>query len=158
MQYYALAGTERSVLAAFDGDEVYDLTSANPNVETFSDLARAANITDRTVDDVAEGLLDDANRLSSEDLVEHVERPVTPDEVWAAGVTYHISEQARETESGTPAKGTVQKSSSKRQRAGQSAHTRPSVSGVTPRGTSQNPNLRWSSTRVKSSGLLPVTT
>jgi 2-dehydro-3-deoxy-D-arabinonate dehydratase len=102
MQYYALAGTERSVLAAFDGDEVYDLTSANPNVETFSDLARAANITDRTVDDVAEGLLDDANRLSSEDLVEHVERPVTPDEVWAAGVTYHISEQARETESGTP--------------------------------------------------------
>ena len=79
MQYYALAGTERSVLAAFDGDEVYDLTSANPNVETFSDLARAANITDRTVDDVAEGLLDDAKRLSSADLVEHVERPVPPD-------------------------------------------------------------------------------
>lgn len=102
MRYYALAGTERSALAVSDGDEVYDLTSANPSVQTFSDLARAADITDQTVDDVAEKLIDDANRLSSEALVERVERPVVPDEVWAAGVTYHISEQARETESGTP--------------------------------------------------------
>lgn len=102
MRYYALAGTERSALAVSDGDDVYDLTSANPSVQTFSDLARAADITDQTVDDVAEKLIDDANRLSSEALVERVERPVVPDEVWAAGVTYHISEQARETESGTP--------------------------------------------------------
>lgn len=102
MRYHALAGTEHPALAASDGDGAYDLTSANPNVQTFSDLARAANITDRTIDSVAEGLIDDAKQLSSEEVAERVERPVVPDEVWAAGVTYHISEQARESESGTP--------------------------------------------------------
>ncbi|WP_148416633.1 fumarylacetoacetate hydrolase family protein [Haloferax sp. KTX1] len=102
MRYHALAGTERSALAASDGDDVYDLTSANPNVETFSDLARAANITEQTIDDVAEGLIDDAERLSSDYLDERIGRPVAPDEVWATGVTYHISEQARKAESGTP--------------------------------------------------------
>jgi 2-dehydro-3-deoxy-D-arabinonate dehydratase len=101
MQYYTLAGAERTALAARTEDGVYDLTSANPNVRGFSDLARAANITDREVDDVARGLLDDAERLSADGLSE-LERPVTPDEVWAAGVTYHISEKAREAESGRP--------------------------------------------------------
>lgn len=102
MRYHASAGTDQSALVVSDGNNVYDLTSANPNVQTFSDLARAANITDRTIDEVAEGLIDDAKQLSSEEVAERAERPVTPDEVWAAGVTYHISEQARKTESGTP--------------------------------------------------------
>ncbi|WP_049917817.1 fumarylacetoacetate hydrolase family protein [Haloferax denitrificans] len=102
MRYHALAGTERSALAVSEGGDVYDLTSANSNVETFCDLARAADITGRTIDDVAAGLLDDAERLSSEYVDERLERPVVPDEVWAAGVTYHISEQAREAESETP--------------------------------------------------------
>ncbi|MFC7130684.1 fumarylacetoacetate hydrolase family protein [Haloferax chudinovii] len=103
MRYHALAGTERSALAVSEGDNAYyDLTSANASVETFCDLARAAHITGRTIDDVAEGLLDDAERLSSAYVDERIERPVVPDEVWATGVTYHISEQAREAESGTP--------------------------------------------------------
>lgn len=102
MRYYALAGAEQSALAACSEDGVFDLTSANPSVRSFSDLARAANITNRQVDDVARGLFDEADRLSKEELSERVDRPVVPDEVWAAGVTYHISEQAREAESGTP--------------------------------------------------------
>jgi 2-dehydro-3-deoxy-D-arabinonate dehydratase len=102
MQYYALAGAERPALAARDEDGVFDLTSANPTVREFSDLARAADITDRSVDDVARGLIDDADELPSEALSGRLGRPAVPDEVWAAGVTYHISEQAREAESGMP--------------------------------------------------------
>ncbi|MFC6823694.1 fumarylacetoacetate hydrolase family protein [Halopelagius fulvigenes] len=102
MQYYALSGAERSALVARDGDDAFDLTSANPKVETFSDLARAANITNQGVDDVARGLLDDADSVPADELSDRARRPAVPDEVWAAGVTYHISEQAREAESGMP--------------------------------------------------------
>ncbi len=104
MRYYMLSETERSVssLVARDGDDVYDLSSANESVRTFADLARTAHITNRGVDDVAAGLLGDADRLSLETFEGRVELPVTPDEVWAAGVTYEISEQAREAESGMP--------------------------------------------------------
>ncbi|SFG86317.1 2-dehydro-3-deoxy-D-arabinonate dehydratase [Halopelagius inordinatus] len=102
MQYYAVAGAERPALVARDGRDAFDLTSANPNVETFSDLARAANVTNQSIDDVARGLLDEAESFSADDLSERARRPAAPDEVWAAGVTYHISEQAREAESGMP--------------------------------------------------------
>ncbi|RDI70142.1 fumarylacetoacetate hydrolase family protein [Halopelagius longus] len=102
MQYYALAGAERPALVARDEDDAFDLTSSNPKVETFSDLARAADITNQSVDDVARGLLDEADSFPADDLSERARRPVVPDEVWAAGVTYHISEQAREAESGMP--------------------------------------------------------
>jgi 2-dehydro-3-deoxy-D-arabinonate dehydratase len=104
MRYYMLSGTERSVssLVARDGDDVYDLSSANGSVRTFTDLARTAHITDQGVDDVAAGLLADADRLSPETFDGRVALPVIPDEVWAAGVTYEISEQAREAESGMP--------------------------------------------------------
>ncbi|QLG61792.1 fumarylacetoacetate hydrolase family protein [Halorarum salinum] len=102
MRYYALARPERRVLVARDGDDIFDLPSANPDVEGYFDLVRAARITNQSVERVARGLLDEAEEVAPEELTGRLGRPAVPEEVWAAGVTYRISEKAREAESGMP--------------------------------------------------------
>jgi 2-dehydro-3-deoxy-D-arabinonate dehydratase len=100
MRYYRVAdGAGTRLVAAADG-EAYDLTAARPRLDRFVELARAADLADETVDDVAGGLLEEAARVDLEGL--DLALPVVPDEVWAAGVTYEISERAREAESGMP--------------------------------------------------------
>ena len=99
MQYYRVADGEGSRLVAAGDGTAYDLASANENLTSFRELAKAANVNETTVDAVAERHLDAADEV---DVPTESARPVVPDEVWAAGVTYSISEQAREDESGMP--------------------------------------------------------
>ncbi|MFC7020344.1 MULTISPECIES: fumarylacetoacetate hydrolase family protein [Haloarcula] len=101
MRYYRTAVEERLHLVALDDGTAYDLTSARPAVTDFDDLAHVADVADESVDDIARGLLDEADVVDVPD-EEAVAVPVAADEVWAAGVTYEISEQAREAESGMP--------------------------------------------------------
>jgi 2-dehydro-3-deoxy-D-arabinonate dehydratase len=98
MRYYRYRSTDGTRLVAEDDDGTYDLTAVKPDLETFGDLAGVAAVTDAGVDEVTEGLLDRAPAY------EGTGSPRAPeaDEVWAAGVTYAISEQAREAESGMP--------------------------------------------------------
>ncbi len=98
--YHSTDGTGPRLLARHDG-ALYDLTAVKPGVARFVDLCEAASITDRSIDDIARGLLDSAE-VRSDELLADVGRPVRPGEVWAAGVTYRISEEAREAESGMP--------------------------------------------------------
>ncbi|WP_128906083.1 fumarylacetoacetate hydrolase family protein [Halorubrum amylolyticum] len=107
MRYYRVPetgeGTARaSLIAVDDGGAAYDLTSASADLGSFSDLARAANAAGRSVDNIAHDRLPDADRYESDAVENDALRPVVPDEVWAAGVTYSISEEAREAESGKP--------------------------------------------------------
>jgi 2-dehydro-3-deoxy-D-arabinonate dehydratase len=117
MRYYRVPdGAERRLVAVDDGGEAYDLTAARPRLRRFRDLARAASLTDVAVDDVARGLRDDADPTTppaddpgagddadaGPNAPPTPALPVVPDEVWAAGVTYEISERAREAESGMP--------------------------------------------------------
>ncbi|MFB6304913.1 MAG: fumarylacetoacetate hydrolase family protein [Haloferacaceae archaeon] len=100
MRYYRRrVEGERSLVAA-DGDAVYDLTAVRPELRGFGDLARAAAVADVGVDDVAERHLDAAPTLGG--VPDDLATPLTAPEVWAAGVTYRISEEAREDESGMP--------------------------------------------------------
>jgi 2-dehydro-3-deoxy-D-arabinonate dehydratase len=100
MRYYHGTGeTGPRLLARHDGRS-YDLTAVKPGLTRFVDLCEAASVTDRSIDDIARGLLDSAE--GRPDLPADVGRPVRPGEVWAAGVTYRISEEAREAESGMP--------------------------------------------------------
>ena len=101
MRYYRTAGANGPRLVARIGDDAYDLTAARPNVTAFEDLAYVANVSNQTIDEVADNLLDGAETISPPDETA-VEIPTLVDEVWAAGVTYEISEQAREAESGMP--------------------------------------------------------
>lgn len=97
MRYYRLPGPR---LIARDEKSAYDLTSVTDDLLVFRDLARAANVVGETIDGLAETVIERADPLDEEDFSPG--RPCHPDEVWAAGVTYSISEQAREEESGMP--------------------------------------------------------
>jgi 2-dehydro-3-deoxy-D-arabinonate dehydratase len=102
MRYYQRRQDgDTRLLATADGS-AYDLTSAKPGVDSFGALAETAHVTDRTLDEVAQPLFDQAEtlpvgRVESESIV-----PLVAEEVWAAGVTYRISEAARTEESGMP--------------------------------------------------------
>ena len=99
MRYYRLTDGADSNLIAVDGDVAYDLTPVKPRLKGFADLAAAANVAGTGVDALADDLAADAP------IVDHpgnAALPVVPEEVWAAGVTYEISEEAREAESGMP--------------------------------------------------------
>ena len=99
MRYYRHErdGDGRLFAVPADGD-ARDLTAVKPRLRTFRDLAAAADVADAGVDALAADLAVEAPVV--EFSVLDVGRPVVPEEVWAAGVTYEISEQAREAESG----------------------------------------------------------
>ncbi|GGM63386.1 2-dehydro-3-deoxy-D-arabinonate dehydratase [Halarchaeum rubridurum] len=94
-------GTESHLVAETDGT-YYDLTAAKPELEAFRDLARAASVADVPIDDLAGDVIDDAPTLDGNSAPDERGLPAVPEEVWAAGVTYEISEQARQAESDTP--------------------------------------------------------
>lgn len=102
MRYYRVETDRRPHLAVRNGDRAFDLTGTDAGLRTFRDLARAARGAKETVDDIAARHISDAEEIPLDDLRERARRPLVPDEVWAAGVTYRISEEAREAESGMP--------------------------------------------------------
>jgi len=101
MRYYRTVGADGPRLVVRRGDDTYDLTATRPNVTAFEDLASVAHTSNRTVDEVAGDLLNDIETIPVPDNTA-IGIPTLVDEVWAAGVTYEISEQAREEESGMP--------------------------------------------------------
>lgn len=105
MRYYQFEQSGERRLAAADGTETYDLTSAKPRLSSFGNLVRSADLLDTSPDEVARRHVDDADTVSDDeysDFFDSLLTPVDAAEVWAAGVTYEISEEAREAESDTP--------------------------------------------------------
>ena len=103
MRYYQRNGGESLRLAVRTDDTVYDLTAVNEDVRTFTDLLDASSVSEQSIEGFTEELLEDAPE-STEDLSsqEVSPPPLEATEVWAAGVTYQISEEAREAESSMP--------------------------------------------------------
>jgi len=107
MRYYTSPAARG--LVARDGDQTVDLGSARPELASFYDLVRAATAADATVDGLARRHREEATSIEI-DTGGGIERgahppvdlPLVPDEVWAAGVTYEISEEARTAESDLP--------------------------------------------------------
>lgn len=77
MRYFRYPSTAGRRLVAEAADGTYDLTATNPSPTSFTELARAASITDTGVDEVAERLLDRAPTYDVEGQPGHPE----PDEV-----------------------------------------------------------------------------
>ncbi|WP_433633959.1 fumarylacetoacetate hydrolase family protein [Halomicrococcus sp. NG-SE-24] len=101
MRYYRLQDGPQTRLIARDGDRLVDLTSVRPSLTCFADLARSAAVSGLEIDTITERYVDEASRVDPSVLAA-MTVPVEAEEVWAAGVTYRISEQAREAESGLP--------------------------------------------------------
>lgn len=98
MQYYSYPSmTGGTRLIAGTGSENYDLTSARDELRTFYDLVKTANIMDVDIDQVAKRVIEEASTADKKEATPSI--PLTPDEVWAAGVTYKVSEEARRAES-----------------------------------------------------------
>ena len=103
MRYYQLYRDRRPRLAVEASETLYDLTAANSQLRTFEELLSAASVTDNSIDAVAEQLINDAAELEIDSTEgEALAAPVSSGEVWAAGVTYQISEEARQSESSMP--------------------------------------------------------
>jgi 2-dehydro-3-deoxy-D-arabinonate dehydratase len=100
MRFYRVTETDGSRVVADDGTDAYDLTGVEGGPDRLQDLFRAAAMTDRSVDGVARGLAADAETVALPEA--EFETPVHAEEVWAAGVTYEISEEARQEESEDP--------------------------------------------------------
>jgi len=100
MRYFSVTRGGKQRLVASDGDTAYDLSSAPGGPETVSDLLTSGDDDELDLDALAERFVDDAATVSvaTDDLA----APVRPPEVWAAGVTYEISEEARQEESDKP--------------------------------------------------------
>ena len=102
MRYYRRADSGSRRIIARNGEGAYDLTSVHDDIQSVTDLLSAGKFTGASLDEVAATLIGRAESVSPESLEVGTARPVVPDEVWAAGVTYEISEQAREEESELP--------------------------------------------------------
>jgi len=102
MRYYQLRHRDESILAAVTDSTAYNLTSVKPELDSFRSLIRTATITDLSPDEVATGHLERATQLTMDEIRDCWTIPVPVDQVWAAGVTYRISEEARTEESNMP--------------------------------------------------------
>ena len=102
MRYYQRRQDGRTRLLATTDGEAYDLTSAKSGLDSFRALARVADVTDRTLNQVAQPLLDGSETIPIRQIGREPELPLVAEEVWAAGVTYQIREEARSEESGMP--------------------------------------------------------
>jgi len=102
MRYYRIAdGCDSCLVVHTDGD-AYDLTAVQSEITEFVDLAHVASITRQSINTVTEALITNAPSVNPTSLPCNSLIPVTPEEVWAAGITYRISEEARQAESGNP--------------------------------------------------------
>ncbi|EMA40347.1 2-keto-3-deoxyxylonate dehydratase [Halococcus morrhuae DSM 1307] len=100
MRYYRTIEDGAARLVARDGEKAYDLTAAREGLDSFAALANVADVLGTGIDDVVEGLTADAPLLDADSVAARATMPAVPDEVWAAGVTYQVSSDAREEESG----------------------------------------------------------
>ena len=115
MRYYSILsadGDNRLAVEPQDGTLV-DVTSLQPELTELDDLALAASLSGRSIDDITARILSsgDADHFDLGELMDNsrqaegyyrLDRPFEPSEVWAAGVTYKTSEMERKRESDTP--------------------------------------------------------
>lgn len=100
MRYYRIQNGETVSLLAEDGATAYNLTETDESPSSFMALADAASPPEKSIDDITRSLLDEAPEVDLETVRDQLIRPIDPDEVWGGGVTYAISQEAREDEGG----------------------------------------------------------
>jgi len=87
MRYYRLPGGEHSGVRLARRRRrrrrAYDLSTASDDLGSFTQLARAANACDESIDSIARDRISDSESVAFDD--DDVLLPVTADEVWAAG-------------------------------------------------------------------------
>lgn len=101
MRLYQTAQETSAVIAQLDSD-YYNISAGKAGINKIRDLLRASNITDLPLRTVVKRLIEGGSHRVDEGIIHKLQVPAMPDEVWAAGVTYEISEKARRSESHMP--------------------------------------------------------
>jgi 2-dehydro-3-deoxy-D-arabinonate dehydratase len=82
-------------------DGVYrDVTAANGSINSFRSLAKTASADGKSLHETSEDAYAEGVDLDPNVIQTDVIRPINPDEIWGAGVTYSISQESREGEGG----------------------------------------------------------
>ena len=100
MRYYRIRNDGQQSVVAQKSDEMYDLTAVDGGPSSFSDLGDAAKLQGIPINDLVGQIISRAPTLSVRQIQEEAIRPIDPAEVWEAGVTYAISQEARQDEGG----------------------------------------------------------
>lgn len=100
MRYFRVEREGSVSLVAKGRTAAHDLTETAASPESFLDLAFAASLADESIDDIARSMAEEAPTVDLESAHDQLRRPVDPDEIWGAGVTYAISQESREDEGG----------------------------------------------------------
>jgi len=98
MKFYKQKNPKSSLIAETDGS-YYNLTAARSRVKELKELFRASELSGVKLSDLTEQIIYEEGTPNVNLLPDQLEIPFSPDEVWAAGVTYKISEEARQRES-----------------------------------------------------------
>jgi 2-dehydro-3-deoxy-D-arabinonate dehydratase len=101
MRFYQIRNKSPTLVVETENG-MFDLTSANNNISSLTKLLRESKQNDRHLSGFTKQLIPDTTKLLPDDVFARLEIPCRPAEVWGAGVTYEISEQARESESIMP--------------------------------------------------------
>lgn len=101
MRFYQIRNKSPTLVVETENG-MFDLTSANNNISSLTKLLRESKQKDRHLSGFTKQLIPDTTKLLPDDVFARLEIPCRPAEVWGAGVTYEISEQARESESIMP--------------------------------------------------------
>ncbi|MFC4440412.1 MULTISPECIES: fumarylacetoacetate hydrolase family protein [Natrialbaceae] len=100
MRYFHVSTDSGQRLIVDHDGTTYDLTAITDSLTSFTGLARTADVVGKSIDELTDQLLTDAEAVTTS--LDEPLAPIEAAEVWAAGVTYQISEEARESESGMP--------------------------------------------------------
>lgn len=102
MKYYRLKDSSGNRLVLEDDEIFFDLTSNLPYLDSFRQLVFASEISNTDIDQLSRRIKEDSKEIEKDRVEESLKLPVLPSEVWAAGVTYKISEEGRKSESKLP--------------------------------------------------------
>lgn len=100
MRYYQSTVEDEKRLFVTAENGTYDLTSTNADIDSFGALLQAADDKDVVPDTYVQKSLNEGNAVEA--VPGTLSAPIDAEEIWAAGVTYRISEEAREAESESP--------------------------------------------------------
>lgn len=100
MRYFRIERDDSESLVIERDGTYCDVTAANRSIDSFRSLAKTASGEERSLRDVSESAYAAAPALARDVVQTNMTRPVSPDEVWGAGVTYSISQESREGEGG----------------------------------------------------------
>lgn len=100
MRYFRIERDDSESFVIERSGTYRDVTAANGSIDSFRSLAKEASVNGKSLREVSEGAYEKAPDLDPSVVQANMTRPVDPDEIWGAGVTYSISQESREGEGG----------------------------------------------------------